>query len=119
MMRTAWCGLRGARCRTACRQNSWVAARRPGTSADVPGRCCADAVSIPGSGSGGDRVGGRLGLLAQGVGQRRGAGRLGRSRLAVLADDVPGERLDQVGGLLVLVLDAADQVADQDDRVLV
>src|SRR3954468_10102368 len=49
---------------------------------------------------------------------RRTAGSLGRGLLALFADDVVLERLDRVGLRLVVVLDATDVVADQNDRVL-
>src|SRR3954470_3639358 len=65
-----------------------------------------------------DRVDRLLALLAQGVGDRRGAGLVGRGLLAGLADHVALERLDQRGRVGVVVLDAADVVTDQDQRVL-
>src|SRR4051794_35072288 len=65
-----------------------------------------------------DRVDRLLALLAQGVGDRRGAGLVGRGLLAGLTDHVAHERLHQLGGVGLVVLDAADVVADQDDRVL-
>src|SRR4051794_5657629 len=65
-----------------------------------------------------DRVDRLLALLAQGVRDRRGAGLVGRGLLAVRADHVALEGLDQLGGVGVVVLDAADVVADEDQRVL-
>src|SRR3712207_2904891 len=90
---------------------------RPGTSVDAPGRrgrCRCHG----GSARHADGVDGGLALLAEGVRDGRGAGGLGRGLLALLADDVAHEGLHQVGGLLLLVLHAADVVADQHDRVL-
>src|SRR5919112_972393 len=67
--------------------------------------------------AGGDRVHSSLRLLAERVGDGGGTGGLGRGLLTLLADHVPHEVLDQTGLLLVVIGDAADVVADQDDRV--
>src|SRR3954449_7793021 len=86
------------------------------------GRGVVDAPGLPpvsGSRSlGRDRVDRLLAVAARGVRDRRGAGLVGRGLLAVLADHVAHERLDQVGLGRVVVLGAADVVADQHDRVL-
>src|SRR4051794_37456902 len=71
----------------------------------------------PGS-LGGDRVHRLLVLLPDGVRDGRGARLLGRRLLTVRADHVAQEGLEQVG-LVPGVLEAADVVTDQDDRVLV
>src|SRR3954454_15923877 len=54
-----------------------------------------------------DRVDRLLAVAARGVRDRRGAGLVGRGLLAVLADHVAHERLDQVGLGRVVVLGAA------------
>src|SRR4051812_17082743 len=67
---------------------------------------------------GGERVHRLLALLPQGVRDGRRARLLGRRLLTVRADHVSHEGFEQVS-LVGGVLDAADVVADQDDRVLV
>src|SRR3954452_14924168 len=85
---------------------------RPGASED------ARAIAGCPESLGGDRVHRLLVLLPDGVRDGRGARLLGRRLLTVRADHVAQEGLEQVG-LVRGVLEAADVVTDQDDRVLV
>src|SRR5690349_18454741 len=64
-----------------------------------------------------DRVDGGLDLLAQLVADRRRARVLGRGVLALRADDVLVERLDQLALVRRVVLGAGDLVRDERDRI--
>src|SRR3954453_89023 len=106
---------------SVCRIEGWWGdGTGPGrrTARDVRRRLGPVACGPTSSGDG-DRVDRLLGLFPQRVGDRCRARGVRGSGLAFLADHVTLEGLDQVGGGLLVVLDAADVVADQDDRVLV
>src|SRR4051812_13368181 len=80
--------------------------------AAAPARCRPSAVRL-------DAVDDLLRRVPCIRGDRRAAGGVGRGLLALLADHVGLERLERGGLGLVVVLGAADVVADQHDRVLV
>src|SRR5215211_2470172 len=86
--------------------------RTPGEAGAGSAGCNCEVTGLPSAG--GDRVDRLLRLLAQRVRERRRARGVGRGLLAVLADHVVHEGPNQVGLGLVVVLHAADQVADQD-----
>src|SRR3954471_4965819 len=94
----------------ACRRSGWPTG--PGRR-----RTPRAVTGSPGS-LGGDRVHRLLVLLSDGVRDGRGPRLLGGRLLTVRADHVAQEGLEQVG-LVRGVLEAADVVTDEDDRVLV
>src|SRR4051812_13918612 len=87
----------------------------PGSARALPGP--ESDASARGSAPRSDRVDGGLDLLAQLVADRRRAGVLGRGVLALRADDVAVERLDQLALVGRVVLRAGDLVGDERDRI--